>query len=248
MMITFRRLFSGNNYLKVCRGQNGFTLVEVLLGILIFSMITLSLYSVFAAGVNLNKRTERSLKISREASKIMDRMAGDFGNMAFYDFSGSYPDKKCYLVEQNSFGFLIRTDRGLQAIRYILQPVDLGKVHETLLGRTTKRNVAVTMKYSEPINLMALVREEQELREFLKVGFTGAIPEVLSRSVLREEMKIYNAAAVKVGERKIPWVGGWTKKSLPRGVRVELTLIAGDPLGKTTFVRDFFIPTGEWHE
>jgi type II secretion system protein J len=237
----------------LARGQGqassrGLTLIEMLLGIMIFATLSACLYSVYAAGVKVNEQSDQSLKILREARWVLEEMTRDFGNIARYDFGGSYPREKSYVVNDAALEILVKTDQGLKAVRYVLRPLDEEKIHTTRVGVTTRQNVAVTTIKTQGLTRMALVREEQDFRRFLQNGFNDATSEILSRSVLFGGMKIFQAGAGRPGEKNITWISGWSKDVLPKAVRIELTLVSGKTMDKATFAREMFIPTGEWHE
>lgn len=230
--------------------RGGFTLLEMLLGILIFSVIALSLYSTFAAGVHLNRRSEQALKIQREARWTLDQLSRDLENMVFYDFSGSYPELKSFMAMTAAVSFLKTAAHGLQAVRYQVQPIEHGSVFTTIKGITSDRNVRVVSGNLNNIEnrRWALTREIQDFRAFLTQGFEGASREILSRSIPVEGFRLEFAALPKRSTQSLRWVNSWEGKAIPKGVRLRLTLITGEPAVKASFVRDVFIPTGSWHE
>ena len=97
-----------------------FTLVELLLGLTIFSVIGLCVYSVFSGGIRLSGASERQGKIYREARLSFSLMAKEIENMLPYDFSNSYQDKNAFLGEEKQITFLIGNDDGLKAVSYYI--------------------------------------------------------------------------------------------------------------------------------
>ena len=63
--------FSKNRYLE----KTGFTLLEVLLGISIISIVLMSIYQVFSGGIFLSRRVLREHHLSQEALRVFERMA-----------------------------------------------------------------------------------------------------------------------------------------------------------------------------
>lgn len=234
--------------IAVRNGLSAFTLVEVLLGIVIFSIMALCLSATLTAGIKLDKKSRGTIKLQREANLILRQMAKDMERMTFYDFSGSYAHRTAYFVVHDSPGFLISTDKGLRAVRYILEKPDSGTTVTTRIGTHSKKNLAVKTGSLAWPQLAVLVREEQEFRKFLQSDFDGASRKILSRFVLEGGLKIYHAA-VSLENQEISWVQGWPGNSLPKGVRIALTLKgSGRTNSSRTFVRDVSIPIGDWHE
>ena len=227
------------------KDRRGFTLIEILLGMAIFSVIGLTLYTTFAVGVELSRRNEVLLRTNREALWTFERMSRDLGKIVAYDFSGSYPDQSSFFPGQASLGFLTASDRGLKAVRYRLRSADDGTVQETVIGETFSGNVAVVTKTVEEKPVVDFVREEQDFGDFLQTGFDGAQSEVMSRFVLRDGLEFSYATKESQEAAELQWVGNWTATFLPQGVRVKLTIAAGDSGEETSWVRDIFIPQGE---
>jgi len=234
---------------KIVDPAQGFTLIEVLLGVLIFSIFSLSLYSTFAAGLRLNKKIEKPLRIQRDTFWAIEQMSSDLENMIFYDFSSSYPNKKGFFSDHESIEFFMPTGKGLKAVRYALQSVNEGTIHKTGRGITTEKNVAIVVtKKEEEQKLVALIREEQEFKDFVQSGFEGAPREVMSRHVPTDGFKIFYTGAIEQESKQGGWKEEWTKNMLPQGVRIELTMMADNSPGKVTFRRDVLIPIGAGHE
>jgi hypothetical protein len=118
-------------------------------------------------------------------------------------------------------------------------------VQETVIGETFSGNVAVVTKTVEEKPVVDFVREEQDFGDFLQTGFDGAQSEVMSRFVLRDGLEFSYATKESQEAAELQWGGNWTATFLPQGVRVKLTIAAGDSGEETSWVRDIFIPTGE---
>jgi prepilin-type N-terminal cleavage/methylation domain-containing protein len=66
--------------------MRGFTLIEILLGLTIFAVIGLSLYTTFANGIQLSRQSEQLENLYREARWTYDILAADLENMVSYQF------------------------------------------------------------------------------------------------------------------------------------------------------------------
>lgn len=220
----------------------GFTLVEVLLGVLIFSVIALSLYSSFNAGLKLNKTLDSSMKAQKDALWALQHIARDMEHMVAYDFSNSYPQQKSLTVDQGSALFFISTGQGIRAVRYFLWAPDEGRVSTTALGVTTTQNIQTQNIKTTEDRQWVVAREEQDFKEYFLNGFDPDDREIMSSSAGAEGLKFLFAQGGP-GEEEILWADHWSKDTLPRGVRVELTVQTGSGLVK--FHRDVLIPSGD---
>ncbi len=73
-------------------------MIEALLGLAIFSVIAVTLYSTFWSGIQIDQRLED--RIYRQASWALEGMARELQNATIYDFSSSYPDINGFLGEK----------------------------------------------------------------------------------------------------------------------------------------------------
>ena len=240
----------GNDMRQAPVQTKGFTLIEILLAVLIFSVVALSLYGTFAAGIRLNRQGEAALRAQREAFWAMAQLTKDLEQNIFYDFSGSYPQQKSFVGKSDSVECIIATGNGLRAVRYSLESLAAGEVRQTVIGMTSQKNVTVENKTITDVPLLVLVREEQPFPQFLQNGFTGAQRDVLSRRVPAGGLKISYAkadSAKQVSRVAVRWVDSWSGKKSPQRVRVVLLFQADRGVAKT-FTREIFIPTGTLYE
>jgi prepilin-type N-terminal cleavage/methylation domain-containing protein len=64
------------------RGQNGFTLIELLVSLAIFAIISVAVYSSFAAGIRVWRRTQEFSSIYQTARLLLEDMARELKNAA----------------------------------------------------------------------------------------------------------------------------------------------------------------------
>lgn len=225
----------------------GFTLIEVLLGLTIFSIIALSLYSTFHSGIEINKRSEEDNKVYREARWLLDRLAKDLENMSSYDFANSYPSLRAFNGDENRLSLVLPTEEGLKVVSYLLQSPQQDTVFKTIIGRHTKRNVSFISRFEERLNLDLFVRKESSFADYLQTEPDKDIEEeILSTSVKEGSLKFSYAFLEGEGENaKITWRDSWKEKYLPSGVRIQITLVKSGRLPEpVTMERDIYIPTG----
>jgi len=147
--------------------RSAFTLIELLLGLSIFAMIAVSVYSTFSGGILVNARSQKQNHLYREIRWSMDVMAKELENMVAYDFSGSYPEKKYFIAEDKKISFLLATDDGLKMVSYYLMAPHNTRVHKILIGRTDARNVSQTFSRRQGIDAEYLVREEVDFADYV---------------------------------------------------------------------------------
>ncbi len=222
--------------------RRGFTLVEILLTVMIVAFLGGSLYAVFAAGLKLDHRAKQSFIDLDENRLLAEQFYKDFGRAVFYDFRGSFPDRKSFSFNGKEFIFLIEDEDQLKWVRYLLVVPSKGQIKQTRLGVVSKRNVAVSNLTSTQASLLNLVRDENDFAHFFTAADEPQKREVLSRRVSEEGMRIFCSPSF-AGAQKIDWESSWDKNFLPAAVRVSLSLKAQSGFEKK-LVRDYVLPAG----
>ena len=85
---------------------NGFTLVELILGMAITAIIGLSVYNMFWQAMKLDDKMRRIHENYMEVLMANQALTHDLENAVSLDFSGSYPDVKIFDGQKNEFSFL----------------------------------------------------------------------------------------------------------------------------------------------
>ena len=112
------RIFRGN---KVVSRARGFTLIEVLLGLSIFSIIAMSLYSVFSAGIMLTQRAHKQDNTSREIFWISKLLRYDLENAVSFVIKsesddgeeGDEGEGQGFIGMSNNISLYVETGRGI---------------------------------------------------------------------------------------------------------------------------------------
>lgn len=262
---------SGNR--RFCEtNRRGFTLLELLLGISLFSVVAVSVYSTFWAGVKLSQRSEREGGAYREARWALEIMAREMENTVPYDFSSSYPGKTAFEGGGNKVTFVMPSTDGLRVVSYYLAPPEETTIHQVIVGRAHRKNVGVTVREERARRPYCLVREERDFVDFLSGGSdAGGTGEVMA-SQMQEEGLRFSFGYLKEGEDRLyVWKDTWQNPYPPRAVRIEMDFWAGagderadsasafseggSPAGSAgtkpeavRFDRRVFIPHGAWGE
>ena len=153
------------------KGLESFSLIEMLVGLGIFSVIALSLYSTFSSGFQIDRRSEDINGVYREARLAFDMIAQDLERAVWYDFSNSDPQKKSFLGDKDKISFIVPAGSGLKTVSYFLQALDFGSVYMTLVGNRSVGNTPTTFVSQEKIELASFVREEKSFLD----NFAGTL-------------------------------------------------------------------------
>lgn len=102
------------------RGLVGFTLVELLISLSIFSVIALSLYSVFTTGMFSYRRIKENLSVYQTARKIFNRISSDLKN----SFAFSTEEAK-FQGKDNEMTFLTLVSGSFSSVYYRLEKGEL---------------------------------------------------------------------------------------------------------------------------
>lgn len=203
--------------------SRGFTLIEMILGLLIFSIIAVSLYSTFSMAISVWKKSEDVNRIYREAKWSLEKIASSLKNADFFDFTKNYPDIKLFSGQSDKVSFYITSDTGLKKIGYSLEKLD-------------KRN------------LFSLEEKTQDFVGCLSGQELGLKKASLTSLVKEEGLKFSYAYRTIDSEatETLLWKDSFAGQVyLPRLVKIALTLVNPKDLKQEkTFTKIVFIPTG----
>jgi len=236
---------------RYCLKFNGFTLVELLLALSIFSVIALSLYGTFATGISLTKRSEKTDEVYRQVRWTLEKISAELENMVNYDFSNSYPARLAFTGERDKITFIVPSDKGLKVVRYYLQSLEFGSVHKTIIGKHYSRNEDMVFLNEKEAAIEALVREEVDFVE----DISSERPEnrevsVMNSSIKKDGLKFsfaYQEEGVGA-EIKIVWKDRWDQKGVPSGIQVELICVDPDKKENVSVRKNIFVPVGRLGE
>lgn len=207
--------------------KGGFTLLEVLLGLSIFLIISAGLYTALIQGIKIQQRTEQKNIINREATRIMGQLTRDLENMIYYDFSNSYPFLRPFQGKDNRLSLILVKDSRLKVISYYLEPKSSGSSQEE----------------------SCLIREETPFWESLQTASKiNGEAKILGSHLKAQSLRFWYAYLEKNGnEPQFIWNNSWEEQFVPAGVRIDFVLFEPQ-LPQDSFVirKEVFIPTGSW--
>ena len=242
--------------LKRGRGEIGFTLIEALLGLSIFSIIALCLFGAFRGAMQIQQRAGDQ-NTMREARWTFLRMNQDLKNMAPYDFSGSIPSMRACAGARDKISFLKLSDQGLSVVSFYLAPPGKIFVHKTLIGKKHRGNRKEVLTTQESSPTMLLIREESPLIDYWQTCLpclAGRRAAGKEKEVDSEDREILSADIKKDGlefsyeqetPEKVTRKDFWDQNGLPSGVRVRLIFQTQDSQKNLELVEDVFIPSGD---
>lgn len=224
-----------------------FTLIEVLLGLTIFSIIALSLYSTFNIGMLLNRRSDEGNVIFREARWSFDRLSNDLQNMRPYNFSNSYSSKTAFVGENSKVSFILATSDGLKVVSYSLKSPEYGSVFKTIIGQRQTHNTNIISRFEEKSDVELLVREETSLAGSLQSDKKGNTDyDTLSINIKKDSLKfLYAYIEGQEENAKVVWKDSWDREYFPSLIRVALAFESKDKSkGPLIIQKDIYIPIG----
>lgn len=223
--------------------QRGFTLLELLLSLLIFSIIGTIIYSVFAGGILISRRSEGQGVVFRDGRMALDLLARELENMV--DYRGPLPDDQPFVFDgrEDEISFLIPTGHGLRRVRYFLEEPAATRIYETVIGRRTARNVNLVFNERKSGRLKYLVREESAF--LLESDDAAAQKQVILTSVKPGGLEFSFGYVEGVETKTYLWKNQWGQEGIPANVRVELTLADADDNDREFFLDyNILVPHG----
>ncbi len=232
--------------------RRGFSLIEAILALSIFSVLALCLYGTFSSGMMLNRRGETTDEVYRQMRWTMARVADELTSMVNYDFKNSKSEMTACVGERDRIAFLLPTPQGLKIIRYQLDSLAYGTVHKTVVGEHYSDMKSILVNYKETATNYALIREEEDFASYFgDVADNNSSPSGNGRSVLSANIKAGGLKflyAYQQGEEenfKIVWKDKWDLPQIPRAVQVQISFVDPEDKNKERqLTQNIFIPTG----
>ena len=202
------------------RKNSGFSLLELLVSMAIFSIVSVYIFQFFAGGLKIYQKAEEKRSLNQECLQITGQMARDLENMVYYDFSGSYPYLSSFEGKEHSLSLILASGSGLKVIRYDLKPLVESK------------------------SQFSLQRKEFDLDEYLRMGNNAQAGIKVLSSHIKEESLKFSYAFLSAENQASVWKNEWRDTRTPAGVRIqfELSGLARDSV--ISIDREVLIPTG----
>ena len=223
---TFRKYKEGS----AMRRHKGFTLLELLLALSIFSIIAVCLYSVFAGGIRVWRKQEEGFKYAHTTRLALDRMAKELRNAINYSVPattgmGAEDNQGLrFIGEKDKFSFITVTDGEIAKVSYLFSAK--GGENARFQNGVLKR-IIVLQKEG--------FKEENQKEDVLVADI--------------DELSFEYAYEGEGKDSPAIWADSWGEEGqakIPKGVRVTLEFDKGakDQNKKEIFRKTVFIPTG----
>jgi len=201
-----------------------FTFIEVLIGLTIFSIIAMSLYSTFYSGISAWKKSEDLNRLYQEARWSLDTIAKELRNAIILSYKDRYPGFAFFQGTSNSISFLLEDEYDIKKVSYFLEA-----------GENGEDNPGFSLKREQVFLIDSLQLTEQEKPK-----------ETFSSLVSEGGLKLSYPYMVSATEEGVEWRDKWQdNNNLPAGVKIELVLQnAKNPNSKVSFYKTVFIPMG----
>jgi prepilin-type N-terminal cleavage/methylation domain-containing protein len=225
--------------------SKGFTLIELLLGIVIISIIGVSVYNVFWSGMKLDDKMRRMHDNYLEVLIAEGGLTRDLENAVSLDLSVSYPKAKIFQGQKNEFSFLTKTDAGIKWVRYYSGMVDWGKTTKTIIGQRLSHLSSFQIGGDLPIEF--LIREERNLADWANQTTTKPFVQIAAAGLKKGTFDCKYAPLAKdlsvKGEKGIVYSSVWQDSGVPMAVSCSFSIYdATQPTLDLKFKRDIFIP------
>ncbi|HRZ40562.1 MAG TPA: prepilin-type N-terminal cleavage/methylation domain-containing protein [Candidatus Omnitrophota bacterium] len=223
------------------RSVQGLTLVELLLGLSIFSVMAVSLYLIFQNGIMISRRAQRYSTLDGEMFFSMELMARDLENMVSYTDRAAGEGSLKGNGEEIS---MIVTERdGLKEVRYFLVPPEKSALSgvAALWEDGPQKPGAGTRPRP-----MILVREVSDFPcQKRPCRDETTVQEIISAHVVTGGLKfMYATVRTDDDGDGLRWDPQWSELSAPLGVEILMDFLDPDGGLIYTMEKKMLVPSG----
>lgn len=219
----------------------GFTIIELLLGLSIFSIIIVLVYSVFYNGLKLEKRANQNESMLHEARMMLGLMEKEFENMTTYNFEGSNEDKQSFEGREDSIQFVLAFEQGLKVVRYSLENKNQSVLYQTIIGETYSKNMDTITKQRQSQSSYVLIRSEQNFVSFLSGSNKGAEKEILLTQL---ESDSFQFSYGKIEGEEVSYLDEWEDARIPSIIKISFSVFDSTKGESVVFEKAVLIPIG----
>jgi prepilin-type N-terminal cleavage/methylation domain-containing protein len=225
--------------------RDGFSLVELLLGLAIAAIIGVCVYNMFWSAMKLDDRMRHVHDNYMEVLMANQALSHDLENAIKLDFSASYPDARNFDGQKNGFSFLTQTPRGIKHVRYYSGLLDQGTVTKIMIGRVVNPLNSITANSRESLPIEFLLRQESSLADWLNETTNDTSTQIVAAGLKKGSFNCQYAPFVKnlyeEGTGGIVYTDSWDEKNLPLAVSCSFALYDPKVQEGLVFKRDVFL-------
>lgn len=237
--------------MPMTNNRKAFTLIELLLAVTLFSIVSLSLYVTFANGLNLDREAERVEGSYGEAGWVMRALEKDLERLiSFYSSTSDGEDLLALEGKEDQCAWIIETEEGLKQVAYYLKEPSYDHIHKVIVGKVSLPD-EIVVSSEEEHRTKHLVREERAVFALKADNGEDASSEIeiIARFVEADTFSLaYAKLEGKGGESSFSWVGQWQERYPPAGLRIQMRTGEEAEASSPLIVRDILIPMGLWGE
>jgi prepilin-type N-terminal cleavage/methylation domain-containing protein len=226
--------------------RNGFTLVELLLGLTIASIVGLCVYNMFWSAMKLDDKMRRVYDSYIAVLMADQALTHDLENAVSLDYTASYPDSKVFEGQKTDFSFLTQTPSGIKRVRYYSGLLESGPVTRSMIGRVVNRSSGNSFNSKGSLPIEFLIRQESSLADWLNETSADTSAQIVAAGVEKGSFNCkyapFGKDLHKIGSGAIDYTDSWDKKVLP--LSVSCSFILYDPQNVQhglMFKRDIFL-------
>jgi len=188
-------------FFTINQKRKGFTVLELILGLVIFALVGFCLFQMLINGVETYKRAAFSSRTYLQMFKAFDTFDQDFGDMFRFDFSNVDPTWLSFSGDASSMQMVVSAHDGIRVIRY--KKVDNG--------------AQVTIK-----------RQSMPLKDFLADRNVQTNGQIVIKNIVNDGFKLSYAKSFPQTpgvKRQLEWQSTWMLPEFPAAVKVEMRLV-----------------------
>ena len=220
--------------MKRALNRKGLTLIEMLLSVVLFSLVSLSIYLVFSQGLKVEKRLRSSGVAGRDFYWPAQTIARDIERMVRYT---NVEGESFFRGEHEEISFMMEGKNGLEEVQYLTVNPQMIDVYEVRVNsKATEQMREVMMKKEVDEQMMFLSRRTRPFSFVLNQKPFSE--EILTERIVAGGFKLFYLTQDEQGSLL------WEEKRPPekplRAVRIDITILDEQGLTRRT-VRDVFI-------
>lgn len=209
---------------KIYQSRQAFTLLEVLLAFLLFSVVSMTLFSIFYNGTKLSRRAKEDLTSEMSAYWGFDALRRDLERYLPYDTSESYPGFKIFNGTSDAMQFLTLVQGEMTMVRYRFTSEDPDVVRSVNIGLRSKKNVTIQSgEVAGVTGVIVWVRETIPFLRFLEDQDTTPQTEVLVRGLSQPGQFLYRLVEESAN---VVWSEEWQSAKAPTAIRLQMEFIS----------------------
>ena len=211
--------------LKMMQRYNSksFTLIETLLGLVIFAVIAVGLYGILSGAIKLENRVKLVHQRAGDLRIAFDVVSKDLENALAYPFVKGSSDRLAFEGRSDRVSFFLPTDKGIVQVDYYAGDIDFTARAETKVRRV--KSVRESFEYEKGEKpRQYLVRRSIPLASVLSGSITGVSTQALSGGLTVDGLHLQYGRFEKEqsGKPQLKINDQWKDNRLPDVIYVEL--------------------------